>query len=91
MVRAGPKRVSFGKECREALQSGIDKLADAVSVTIGPRGRNVVLSESESLKVINDGVTIARAIELSDAIENAGAMLVQEVIHGSWPHERLGW
>ncbi|KAL3741238.1 hypothetical protein ACJRO7_016811 [Eucalyptus globulus] len=79
VVRAGPKRVSFGKECREALQSGIDKLADAVSVTIGPRGRNVVLSESESLKVINDGVTIARAIELSDAIENAGAMLVQEV------------
>ncbi|XP_030550615.1 chaperonin 60 subunit alpha 2, chloroplastic [Rhodamnia argentea] len=79
VVKAGPKKISFGKECREALQSGIDKLADAVSVTIGPRGRNVVLSESESLKVINDGVTIARAIELSDAIENAGAMLVQEV------------
>ncbi|XP_030476932.2 chaperonin 60 subunit alpha 2, chloroplastic-like isoform X2 [Syzygium oleosum] len=79
VVRAGPKKISFGKECREALQSGIDKLADAVSVTIGPRGRNVVLSESESLKVINDGVTIARAIELSDATENAGAMLVQEV------------
>lgn len=45
-------------------------------------GRNVVLFESEKLKVVNDGVTIARAIELSDAIENAGAMLIQEVIHG---------
>ena len=45
-------------------------------------GRNVVLFESETLKVVNDGVTIARAIELSDAIENAGAMLIQEVIHG---------
>lgn len=45
-------------------------------------GRNVVLSESDTLKVINDGVTIARAIELSDAIENAGAMLIQEVSHG---------
>ncbi|GLT76029.1 hypothetical protein SLA2020_477130 [Shorea laevis] len=78
-VRSGPKRISVGRECREALQAGIDKLADAVSVTLGPRGRNVVLSDSETLKVINDGVTIARAIELSDAIENAGAMLIQEV------------
>ncbi|KAA3460982.1 chaperonin 60 subunit beta 4, chloroplastic [Gossypium australe] len=78
-VRAGPKRISFGGDCREALQAGIDKLADAVSVTLGPRGRNVVLFESEKLKVVNDGVTIARAIELSDAIENAGAMLIQEV------------
>uniref|UniRef100_A0A7N2MUX5 Uncharacterized protein n=1 Tax=Quercus lobata TaxID=97700 RepID=A0A7N2MUX5_QUELO len=63
-VKAGPKRVSFGKECREAL---------------GPRGRNVILSEFGSLKVINVGVTIARSMELSDAIENAGAMLIQEV------------
>ncbi|KAK7317898.1 hypothetical protein RJT34_02507 [Clitoria ternatea] len=79
VVSAGPKRISLGKECREALQVGIDKLADAVSVTVGPRGRNVILSESGKLKVINDGVTIARSIELSDAIENAGAMLIQEV------------
>ncbi|XP_021286737.1 chaperonin 60 subunit alpha 2, chloroplastic isoform X3 [Herrania umbratica] len=79
VVRAGPKRISFGKDCREALQAGIDKLADAVSVTLGPRGRNVVLCESETLKVVNDGVTIARAIELSDTIENAGATLIQEV------------
>ncbi|KAK7362522.1 hypothetical protein VNO77_04638 [Canavalia gladiata] len=79
VASAGPKKILFDKECREALQAGIDKLADAVSVTIGPRGRNVVLSESGKLKVINDGVTIARSIELSDAIENAGAMLIQEV------------
>ncbi|GMI73346.1 embryo defective 3007, chaperonin-60alpha2 [Hibiscus trionum] len=79
VVRAGPKRISFGTDCREALQAGIDKLADAVSVTLGPRGRNVVLFESEKLKVVNDGVTIAQAIELSDAIENAGAMLIQQV------------
>ncbi|KAE9597310.1 hypothetical protein Lal_00007297 [Lupinus albus] len=79
VVSAGPKRISFGKESREGLQAGIDKLADAVSLTLGPKGRNVILSESGKLKVINDGVTIARSIELSDAIENAGAMLIQEV------------
>lgn len=126
-VRAGPKRISFDRECREGLQAGIDKLADAVSLTLGPKGfrclnwflfflfhvnecmltetyikkkecmlienfligfslnpagRNVILSEAGTLKVINDGVTIARAIELSDAIENAGATLMQEVIQG---------
>ncbi|KAG7019412.1 Chaperonin 60 subunit alpha 2, chloroplastic [Cucurbita argyrosperma subsp. argyrosperma] len=79
VVRAGPKRISFGKECRGALLAGIDKLADAVSVTLGPKGRNVILSEKETLKVVNDGVTIAKAIELSDAIENAGVVLIQEV------------
>ncbi|KAJ8567780.1 hypothetical protein K7X08_019988 [Anisodus acutangulus] len=79
VVRAGPKRIAFDKECRESLLSGINKLADAVSVTLGPRGRNVVLSESGELKVINDGVTIAQAIELPDTIENAGATLIQEV------------
>ncbi|KAM7530264.1 hypothetical protein LguiB_033674 [Lonicera macranthoides] len=79
VVRAGAKRISFDRECRQGLLSGIDKLADAVSVTIGPKGRNVVLLESGKLKVINDGVTIAKAIELSDTIENAGAVLIQEV------------
>ncbi|XP_074343720.1 chaperonin 60 subunit alpha 2, chloroplastic-like isoform X2 [Apium graveolens] len=79
VIRAGPKRVSFDKECRNGLLAGINKLADAVSVTIGPKGRNVVLSESGNLKVINDGVTIAKAIELPDAIENAGVSLIQEV------------
>ncbi|XP_060964232.1 chaperonin 60 subunit alpha 2, chloroplastic-like isoform X1 [Cannabis sativa] len=79
VLRAGPKRILFGSECREALQAGIDKLADAVSLTLGPKGRNVILSEGDKLKVINDGVTIVRSIELSDGIENAGAMLIQEV------------
>lgn len=78
-VRAGPKRISLDNDCRRALQSGIDKLADAVSVTLGPKGRNVVLDDPGVPKIINDGLTIARAIELSDAIENAGAMLIQEV------------
>ncbi|XP_058072060.1 ruBisCO large subunit-binding protein subunit alpha, chloroplastic-like isoform X2 [Magnolia sinica] len=78
-VRAGPKKISFDGECRKSLQAGIDKLADAVSVTLGPKGRNVVLDGPDIPKVINDGVTIARSIELSDAIENAGAMLIQEV------------
>ncbi|XP_073122470.1 chaperonin 60 subunit alpha 2, chloroplastic-like [Henckelia pumila] len=79
VVKAGPKRVAFDRKCREALLSGINKLADAVSVTLGPKGRNVVLSESESLKVVNDGVTIAKAIELPDPIENIGALLIREV------------
>ncbi|KAJ8769915.1 hypothetical protein K2173_008997 [Erythroxylum novogranatense] len=79
VVRAGPKKISFGKECRESLQAGIDKIADAVSLTLGPKGRNVVLSDSRSLKVVNDGVTIAQAIVLADAMENTGAMLIQEV------------
>ncbi|KAH9627159.1 hypothetical protein KSS87_018399 [Heliosperma pusillum] len=79
IVRAGPKSITFDSKCREALRAGVDKLADAVSVTLGPKGRNVIISDSKSLKVINDGVTIAKAIELPDAIENAGAMLIQEV------------
>lgn len=78
-VRAEVKKIYYGRECREGLLKGINKLADAVSVTIGPRGRNVVLAEADAIKIINDGVTIARAIELSDAAENAGAMLIQEV------------
>ncbi|XP_022559412.2 ruBisCO large subunit-binding protein subunit alpha, chloroplastic-like isoform X2 [Brassica napus] len=67
------------KGSRAALQAGIDKLADAVGLTLGPRGRNVVLDEFGSPKVVNDGVTIARAIELPDAMENAGAALIREV------------
>ncbi|XP_068656255.1 ruBisCO large subunit-binding protein subunit alpha-like [Aristolochia californica] len=78
-VRAGPKKIYFDGEGRKALQAGIDKLADAVSVTLGPKGRNVVLDDPQIPKVINDGVTIAQAIELPDAVENAGAMLIQEV------------
>ncbi|CAH9108151.1 unnamed protein product [Cuscuta europaea] len=78
-VSARAKRIVYGRECREGLLIGINKLADAVSITIGPKGRNVVLSEGDTVKVINDGVTICRAIELSDTVENAGAMLIQEV------------
>ncbi|CAN1810272.1 Chaperonin 60 subunit alpha 2, chloroplastic [Linum perenne] len=79
-VRACGKKISYGKPCREAMLAGIDKLADAVSVTLGPKGRNVVLSESDgSLKVVNDGVTIAKAIQFSDTMENVGATLIQEV------------
>ncbi|KAL5715684.1 hypothetical protein ACHQM5_017471 [Ranunculus cassubicifolius] len=79
IIRAGSKRISFDNDCRNSMQSGINKLADAVSVTLGPKGRNVILDGPDVPKVINDGVTIAKAIELPDAIENAGAMLIQEV------------
>jgi len=79
VVRAAAKDISFDQTSRVALQAGIDKLADAVGVTLGPRGRNVVLDEFGIPKVVNDGVTIARAIELPDAMENAGAALIREV------------
>ncbi|CAO2812989.1 unnamed protein product [Amaranthus hypochondriacus] len=79
VVRASAKEIAFDQNSRAALQAGIDKLADAVGLTLGPRGRNVVLDEFGSPKVVNDGVTIARAIELADAMENAGAALIREV------------
>ncbi|RWR97185.1 ruBisCO large subunit-binding protein subunit alpha [Cinnamomum micranthum f. kanehirae] len=79
VVRAKAKDIAFDQASRTALQAGIDKLADAVGVTLGPRGRNVVLDEFGNPKVVNDGVTIARAIELADAMENAGAALIREV------------
>ncbi|XP_058084320.1 ruBisCO large subunit-binding protein subunit alpha [Magnolia sinica] len=79
VVRARAKDIAFDQVSRTALQAGIDKLADAVGVTLGPRGRNVVLDEFGNPKVVNDGVTIARAIELADAMENAGAALIREV------------
>lgn len=78
-VRAAAKEVAFDQKSRAALQAGADKLADAVGVTLGPRGRNVVLDEFGNPKVVNDGVTIARAIELADPMENAGAALIREV------------
>ncbi|CAI9105013.1 OLC1v1003842C1 [Oldenlandia corymbosa var. corymbosa] len=79
VVRANAKDIAFDQKSRAAMQAGIDKLADAVGLTLGPRGRNVVLDEFGSPKVVNDGVTIARAIELPDAMENAGAALIREV------------
>ena len=74
------KELLFGREAKEALEKGVDKLADAVKVTLGPKGRNVVLDKSFGLPLItNDGVSIAKEIELDDPFENMGAQLVKEV------------
>ena len=74
------KDIIFGEEARKALQNGVDKLADAVKVTLGPKGRNVVLDKKYGSPLItNDGVTIAKEIELDDPFENMGAQLVKEV------------
>jgi hypothetical protein len=78
--RADAKRITFDNDARSRMLKGIDKLANAVGVTMGPRGRNVVLENGMGMPlVINDGVTIARAIDLRDPIENAGAQLIKEV------------
>src|SRR5207253_4518491 len=75
-----PKILKFDAEARRALEAGVNKLADAVKVTLGPRGRNVVLEKKFGAPTItNDGVTIAREVELEDAFENMGAQLVKEV------------
>jgi chaperonin GroEL len=74
------KDIKFGVDARKALEAGVDKLADTVKVTLGPKGRNVVLDKSYGTPVItNDGVTIAKDIELKDEFENMGAQLVKEV------------
>lgn len=74
------KEIKYGAEAREALQKGVDQLADTVRVTLGPKGRNVVLDKSYGAPTItNDGVTIAKDIELEDEFENMGAQLVKEV------------
>ncbi len=74
------KEIKFGAEARTALEEGVNKLADTVRVTIGPKGRNVVLDKSFGAPLItNDGVTIAKEIEFEDAFENMGAQLVKEV------------
>ncbi|WP_462385143.1 chaperonin GroEL [Intestinibacillus massiliensis] len=74
------KQIIFGEDARKALERGINKLADTVKVTIGPKGRNVVLDKKFGAPLItNDGVTIAKEIELEDAYENMGAQLVKEV------------
>ena len=74
------KELKYGDEAREALRVGVDKLADTVRVTLGPKGRNVVLDKTYGSPVItNDGVTIAKEIELEDAFENMGAQLIREV------------
>ena len=74
------KQIIYGEEARKALQSGIDQLANTVKVTLGPKGRNVVLGKKFGAPLItNDGVTIAKDVELEDAFENLGAQLVREV------------
>ena len=74
------KEIKYGVEARKALDSGVNQLADTVRVTLGPKGRNVVLSKSYGTPLItNDGVTIAKDIELEDAFENMGAQIVKEV------------
>src|SRR5882757_2609042 len=75
-----PKILKFDDEARRALEAGVNKLADAVKVTLGPKGRNVVLEKKFGAPTItNDGVSIAREVELEDAFENMGAQLVKEV------------
>jgi chaperonin GroEL len=74
------KRIVFEEEARRALESGIDAVADAVKVTLGPKGRNVVLEKKfGSPQIVNDGVTIAKEVELEDKQQNAGAQLIREV------------
>ena len=74
------KQIKQGEDARKALCAGIDQLADTVKITLGPKGRNVVLGKKFGSPVItNDGVTIAKEIELKDAFENMGAQLVREV------------
>ena len=81
------KELKYGSEARKALEAGVDKLADTVRVTLGPKGRNVVLDKSFGAPLItNDGVTIAKDIELEDAFENMGAQLVKEAYINQHSH-----
>src|SRR5919206_1068792 len=74
------KSIKYTEDARRSLERGVDKLADAVKVTLGPRGRNVVLGKKFGAPTItNDGVTIARQVELDDPYENMGAVLAREV------------
>src|SRR5437660_6292544 len=74
------KELKFDEEARRALEAGVDKLADAVAITLGPKGRNVVLDKKWGAPTItNDGVTIAKEVELEDPYENMGAQLAKEV------------
>ena len=74
------KEIKYGADARAALEAGVNKLADTVRVTLGPKGRNVVLDKQFGSPLItNDGVTIAKEIELADAFENMGAQLIKEV------------
>ncbi|MHB1891570.1 MAG: TCP-1/cpn60 chaperonin family protein, partial [Acidimicrobiales bacterium] len=75
-----PKILKFDEAARRGLEAGVNKLADTVKVTLGPKGRNVVIDKKFGAPTItNDGVTIAREVELDDPFENMGAQLVKEV------------
>src|SRR5579871_3208984 len=74
------KQIIYGEEARRALQKGVDKLANAVKVTLGPKGRNVVLDKKFGApNITKDGVSVAKEVELEDAFENMGAQMVKEV------------
>ena len=74
------KKIAFDQEAREGIRAGVKKLAAAVKVTLGPRGRNVILEKSFGTPVVTkDGVSVAREIELEDSYENIGAQLVRQV------------
>ena len=73
------KQIKFGEDARRALENGVNQLADIVKITLGPKGRNVILERKYGAPlVINDGVTIAKEIELADPFENTGAQTVKE-------------
>ena len=74
------KEISYDIEARNALKAGVDKLADAVKVTLGPKGRNVVIEKKFGAPTVTkDGVTVAKEIELEDKLEDVGAQMVKEV------------
>ena len=74
------KQIIYGEEARKAIERGVNQLADTVKITLGPKGRNVVIDKKYGAPLItNDGVTIANEIELEDAFENMGAQLIKEV------------
>ena len=74
------KQIIYGEEARKAIERGVNQLADTVKITLGPKGRNVVLDKKYGTPLItNDGVTIAKEIELEDAFENMGAQMIKEV------------
>ena len=74
------KQIIYGEEARKKIQAGLDQLANTVKVTLGPKGRNVVLGKKYGAPLVtNDGVTIAKDVELEDAFENMGAQLIREV------------
>ena len=82
------KQLKYGEEARRALEAGMNALADTVKITLGPKGRNVVLDKKYGAPLItNDGVTIAKEIELEDPFENMGAQLVKEAV--SYTHLTL--